>query len=153
MSLKTPEELRAALEQMRQLYRRCTVAVPRTMPQIKGIFLGGCVRNGVGSSFRAQAHAHNHKTDEYFGWVCFRSIRRLGGYALVECDDGTTEVQITKPSKVLIHEWAHILTPGEGHTDRWRAMMQKLGQRIPKNCQKKVRLNKANGYSGNLPSS
>ena len=137
--MKIPTELREALEVMRAFYRRATVAVPLTMPQMKGIFLGGCVCRGVGSSFRAQAHAHNSRKDEFFGWVCFRSIKRLGEVVLVECDDGTTEIQIVKPGKVLIHEWAHLLVPDEGHTDRWRAKMKELGQRIPKNCQKKTR--------------
>lgn len=137
---KSHEQLRAALEAMQAFYRRATVAVPLNMPQIKGIFLGGCVCRGVGSSFRAQAHAHNDRRDDNFGWVCFRSLRRLGQVVLVECDDGTTEVQVMKPSKILIHEWAHVLTPGHGHDDCWRAKMRELGQRIPKNCQKKMRL-------------
>lgn len=138
--MRTHEELREALERMRALYRRSTVAVPLTMPQIKGIFLGGCVSKGVGSSFRAQAHAHNHKHDEHFGWVCFRSIKRLGAYDVIEQDDGTAEVRISKPGRTLMHEWAHVLVPNEGHTDRWRAMMRELGQPIPKQCQKKARV-------------
>lgn len=135
--MKTPAQLREALEAMRAFYRRATVAVPLNMPEVRGIFLGGCVCRGVGSSFRAQAHAHNDKRDERFGWLCFRSIKRLGEVVLVEGDDGMTEVQVVKPGKTLIHEYAHILVPNEGHTDRWRAKMKELGQRIPKYLQKK----------------
>lgn len=137
---KTPEELRAGLEAMRALYRRASVAVPHSMPQIKGIFLGGCVAKGVGSSFRAQAHAHNHKDDPHCGWVCFRSIKRLGKYEMVEQDDGTALITISKPGSTLIHEWAHILVPNQGHTDRWRAKMRELGQKIKPHHQKKAKL-------------
>ena len=138
--MKTPVELREALEKAQELYRRATVAVPLAMPEIKGIFLGGCVCRGVGSSFRAQAHAHNDHRDKFFGWVCFRSIKRLGKYAVVECDDGTAEIHIAKPGPTLVHEYAHILVPNQGHTDRWRAMMVKLGQKLPARYQKKVRV-------------
>lgn len=133
---KTGEELRSALEVRRAFYRECFVDVPGWMPEVEGIFIGGCVARGVGSSFCARAHAHNNKQSKnYFdvneGWICVRSIARLGQYHAVAQDDGLTLIVVDKASRVLMHEYAHILTPNHGHDDTWRKVMQKLGQPIP----------------------
>ena len=98
--------------------------------QVKGIFVGGCVKRGVGSSFRAKAHAHNFKIDPYFGWICVRSIKRIGE---------TQGHTIIKPSALLWHEYAHILTPDHYHDDAWRAKMKELGQPITEQYRKKKR--------------
>ena len=74
---------------------------------VKGVFVGGCIERGVGSSFRAKAHAHC-KGGEFVGWLCFRRADRLTNRTIV------------------IHELAHLVT-GHGHTDTWRAMVIKLG--------------------------
>jgi hypothetical protein len=98
--------------------------------QVKGIFVGGCVERGVGSSFRAKAHAHNNLKDKHFGWICLRSIKRVG------------EVQgheITNPSRLLWHEYAHILTPNHYHDDAWRGTMKVLGQPLEEQYKKKKR--------------
>jgi len=82
-----------------------TIQVPAELKQygVKGIFVGGCVERGEGSSFRAKAHAHSiipgtrnyHGTDEFLGWICIRSAKRLF-------------TSSGKPSQLLWHETAHI---------------------------------------------
>lgn len=99
-------------------------------PEVKGVFVGGCVERGEGSSFRRKAHAHNDKrnNDSYFGWVCFRSWRRVGTYTMNASSlfDG----EITKPSMLMKHEAAHILTPNHGHDDVWRKKVREIGGQI-----------------------
>jgi len=104
--------------------------------QVGGIFIGGCVARGEGSSFRAKAHAHNCPKDKHFGWICVRSMKRLGEFV---CNEDSLII-ITKPSRTMWHEYAHILTPNHGHDDVWRAKMRELGQPIPKRYKKYHRL-------------
>jgi len=78
--------------------------------EVKGVFVGGCVKRGVGSRFRAKAHAHTFGND-YQGWICFLSAKRLSS------------------KELCIHEAAHIIT-GEGHTDKWREKVKELGGTI-----------------------
>ena len=83
----------------------------------KGVFVNGCVKRGDGSSFRSKAHAHNHKTDPHFGWICVRSRKRL-------------YTASGKPSLMMIEELAHILTPNHWHDDVWRKKVRELGGRV-----------------------
>jgi hypothetical protein len=75
-------------------------------PKQRGIYVGGCVARGRGSSFRAKAHSHIH--GQWFGWICVRSGARLSDDAL------------------MLHELAHILVE-QGHTDTWRKRLLELG--------------------------
>lgn len=74
-------------------------------PEVRGVFVGGCVARGDGSRFRAKAHAH---TDDWKGWICFLSPKRL------------------HDRMVVLHELAHVLS-GEGHTDKWRRVLLEIG--------------------------
>jgi len=108
---------------------------PFDWPEVAGVFVGGCVERGVGSSFRRQAHAHTAKGDPHHGWICVRSHRRLFASVRNEFGGwGTTD----KPSRLMWHEYAHILT-GHGHDDVWRAKMRELGQPIPAHLKKRRR--------------
>lgn len=68
-------------------------------------FVGGCVRRGEGSRFRAKAHTHDDK------WICFLSSK------WINCKE------------LLIHELAHALTT-LGHVDKWREKVLELGGTI-----------------------
>ena len=101
------------------------------------VFVGGCVERGEGSSFRAKAHAHNLKGDPWFGYICVRSLKRIGAW--LPMSDNFFDGEITKPSRTLIHELAHILTPNHGHDEAWRHKMKELGQPIRKQYLKRTR--------------
>lgn len=104
-------------------------------PEVAGVFVGGCVERGEGSSFRHQAHAHCGAADPFLGWVCVRSWRRLEtGRTERPSDDDA----IVRPSRLMWHEYAHILS-GAGHDDRWRAKMRELRQPIPARYKRKAR--------------
>ncbi len=71
-------------------------------PSVGKVTVGYCIERGPGSRFRAKAHTHDN------GDICFLSAKWLW------CSD------------MLIHELAHAIT-GQGHNDKWRAMITKLG--------------------------
>lgn len=87
--------------------------------EYKGTFVKGCVERGDGSSFRAKAHAHCDKDDPYFGWICVRSPKRVF----------MKDKFPLKPSMLMIHELAHILSVS-GHNDKWRKTIKELGGRV-----------------------
>jgi hypothetical protein len=126
---EVPEVVAVMEPYLKEEQQKATYTVP-DWPEVKGVFVGGCVARGVGSSFRAKAHAHNKKTDKHFGWICVRSLKRVGE---------TQGSVITRPSRLLWHEYAHLLTPDHFHDDTWRRKMRELGQPIPKQYEKKTR--------------
>jgi len=90
----------------------------KTTAPLAGVFVGGCIVRGEGSSFRASAHAHI--AGPFAGWICVRSAKRL--YA-----------SSGRPSQTMLHELAHIITR-KGHTDRFRRVFRELGGR----CSRKI---------------
>ncbi len=111
---KTGAELQLLRKQQNDFYRQIKEIVLPHRFNCK-VFIGGCIERGVGSSFRAKAHAHNDKTDPDFGVLCFRSIKRLGEYHTITNSDGTIIIVVDKPSRLLLHEYAHILAPNQYH--------------------------------------
>lgn len=82
---------------------------------VVGVFVGGCVDRGDGSSFRALAHTHTQTAP--LGWICVRSERRLFTPA-------------GAPSRLLRHEAAHVLEPGAGHgSQRFERALRAVGIR------------------------
>jgi len=79
--------------------------------KLKGICCNACVEGGVGSRFRAKAHAHIN--GEWKGWICFLSEKRLN------------------QKKLGLHELAHIISE-EGHTDKFRQVCKEIGVSIKK---------------------
>jgi hypothetical protein len=75
-------------------------------PEVRGVFIGGCVERGVGSRMRAEAHAHTAGSQR--GWICILSAKRLA------CRE------------LLLHERAHVVTR-QGHGPRWRAYLLQIG--------------------------
>lgn len=88
----------------------------KEFPQVAGVFLGGCVERGDGSSFRRVAHAHTEGTHK--GFICVRSPKRLWHM------DGEP-----KPSLTMVHELAHIVS-GAGHTDPFRKAYKELSMKF-----------------------
>ena len=74
--------------------------------ELRGVFVGGCVERGVGSKFRATAHAHTGGAHR--GFICFRSDKWLHVKA------------------VWLHELAHVVTRSP-HSPRWRQFLLQIG--------------------------
>ena len=114
LTAKTGAELKLLKQQKDDFYRQIKEVILPAGFNCKA-FIGGCIDRGVGSSFRRQAHAHNSKTDPEFGCLCFRSIKRIGQYHQIANDDGSITIVVDKPSRLLLHEYAHILAPNQCH--------------------------------------
>lgn len=88
---------------------------------LKGIFLGGCVERGDGSSFRAKGHAHS-VGGSHPGWICIRGRKRL-------------MTRTGKPSELMLHELAHLLAPRQWHTSTFKRRLRELKIRFWKNAE------------------
>jgi hypothetical protein len=94
-----------------------SVAVPKDMPGVEGIFLGGCVDAAqpgrIARSCGVLAHAHigGHNVN----WICFQ----MPSYF----HDPTYHW-------LRMHELAHVLS-GQGHTEKWRTALRGLGEEVP----------------------
>ena len=104
---------------------------PFWWPEVAGVHVGSCIEDG--RRFRHQAHAHTR--GEHKGWICVLSHRRIYGTTR---DEKGRWLPTDKPSRLMVHEYAHILT-GHGHDDVWRAKMRELGQPIPAHYKKRRR--------------
>ena len=83
---------------------------PDVEPHVRGVFVGGCVCRGVGSSFRAKAHAH--LDGPHAGWICYRSTRWW-------------HVDL-----LHLHEVAHLVSGEQHHNDRYRQVLVDLGGQV-----------------------
>ena len=75
-------------------------------PELRGVFVGGCVERGEGSRFRAKAHAHISGSHQ--GWICFLSNKWL------------------HVRELWLHELAHVITR-HGHNSYWRKTLLEIG--------------------------
>lgn len=117
----TKSELDVAKKAKDDFYRQIEIVVlpdwlKNLFPSCR-VFVGGCVERGVGSAFRHLAHAHNSTKypDPNFGCLCFRSIKRIGQYRIISMNDGRVQIIVDKPSRLMLHEFAHLLALNQGH--------------------------------------
>ena len=151
-------DMRDALERNKTFYEMLERMGEIVLPWAGArLFIGGCIENGAGSSFRAQAHAHNHETSALRRYICVRGVTNLtrgGGQYQLKAHGNDSHADklypintlpdwddlmdfsytnpiltftIIKPSQTLIHEYAHTLTPNQGHTAKWLKTALKLG--------------------------
>lgn len=80
--------------------------------------VGGCRLRGEHydrfSKRSIEAHAHNHRADRAFGWICVADERHVW----------TPSGDL---SRVLLHEYAHLLTPNRRHGRQWQEAVTALG--------------------------
>jgi hypothetical protein len=81
-----------------------------------GIYVGGCVDDGAAWRLwrEEHGHAHNDTKDPWFGWIC-----------ILETKDVLTRAG--NPSSILLHEYAHLIVPNQGHNAKWKRIVTELG--------------------------
>lgn len=128
---KSKIELDRAKAERVKFYRQIKeVLLPPGFDKCKQLFIGGCIERGVGSSFRHKAHAHSFKPCPHFGVLCFRSIKRIGQYHIIANNDNSITVVIDKPSRLLLHEYAHLLAPNQWHNKTFERRYKELLKRL-----------------------
>jgi hypothetical protein len=83
----------------------------------RGVHVGGCVagrRWPRQSDWDIEAHAHNADHDPWFGWICVASERSLFTAS-------------RRPTRVMAHEYAHLLAPNSRHGAAWQEAVTELG--------------------------
>lgn len=83
----------------------------------RGVHVGGCVagrRWPKQSDWDIEAHAHNADHDAWFGWICVASERSLFTAS-------------RRPTRVMAHEYAHLLAPNSRHGAAWQEAVTELG--------------------------
>lgn len=83
---------------------------------IRGIYVGACVHERVSWSVwdQTRSHAHNHRKNEWFGWVC-----------ILDPKDVLTPTG--KMTATLAHEICHLLVPDVLHTATWKRRLTEMG--------------------------
>ena len=80
----------------------------RGYPELKGIYVNGCIEDG--SPWNENSYAHTHrKTSKHPGIICVENESSLFN------------------EMSMLHELAHLLTSGYGHRDPWRKKFIELG--------------------------
>lgn len=87
----------------------------RYRPDLVGIATGGCVANRSWGNQWAHAHCRR-KGNEPFGWICIRFEK------WTTTPDG-------RPTPLLLHELAHIITDEE-HNQAWADKLTELGGKV-----------------------
>ena len=88
------------------------VAPPAAWTEVKGIFVGGCVERGDGSSFRHR-RTRTHTAPTTPGLDLHSRSQACGAER--------------QAARLLIHEYAHILQPSAGHGPAWQKRVALLG--------------------------
>jgi len=97
------------------IYRPEEFGFDRTV--CRGVFVGGCIRGSTRTGVTTRgdaAHSHNYRGDRHFGWICVADERDLF-------------TPSRRPTRVMWHEYAHLLVPNANHGARWRAAVTALG--------------------------
>ena len=83
----------------------------------RGVHVGGCVagrRWPRAADWDVEAHAHNGDHDPWSGWICVASERSLF-------------TRSRRPTRVMVHEYAHLLAPNSRHGAAWQEAVTDLG--------------------------
>jgi len=105
-------------------------------PTVEGVNVRKCAKEGKKRPFGGElAHAHNGLRDKNFGWICAKARNSVGKVTTYDSRIAGFDGEVVKPSETLMHEVAHIQTPGHGHDAAWRNMMKELGQPVERRYQ------------------
>lgn len=78
------------------------------------VHFGSCI--ATGRRFRRQAHAHTEPRSSHRGWICILSAKPERAVSASG-----------RPTRLLIHEVAHMFAPSDWHGERWQRAVTLLG--------------------------